>query len=82
MILAAIIATIFVFRLVEGLDVNLRKGLAAIVGIGAALGLAYLLLQGAIELWFISNSVGTGSIGTTIGSAKCISKYPPFKLAE
>ncbi|MEO0751735.1 MAG: amino acid ABC transporter permease [Pseudomonadota bacterium] len=67
-ILASIIATIFIFRVVEGLDVKLRTVLAALVGFAAAAGLAYLLFLGAKELWFISNSVGTGSIGSTIAS--------------
>ena len=67
-ILAAIIATGFVFRLVEGLDVGVRRILAAVIGTLAAVGLAYLLFQGAQELWYISNSVGTGSIGTLIAS--------------
>ncbi len=67
-ILAAIIATGLVFRLVEGLDFNLRRVLAGVVGLVSALGLAYLLYQGATELWFISNSIGTGGIFTVIVS--------------
>ncbi len=67
-ILVAIIATGFVFRMVEGLDVNIRSILAAIVGLVAGIGLAYLLYQGAKELWFISNSVGSGSILTMLAS--------------
>lgn len=67
-ILAAIIATAILFRVVEGLDVGLRKMLALVVGIAAGLGLAYLLYQGATELWFISGSVGGGGmLGTIAG---------------
>ncbi|CAN0602414.1 unnamed protein product, partial [Ectocarpus sp. 12 AP-2014] len=61
MILAAIIGTGLVFRVVEGLNVDLRRILAGVIGVGAAVGLAYLLFQGAKELWFISNSVGSGT---------------------
>jgi general L-amino acid transport system permease protein len=64
-ILAAIIAAILVFRLVEGLDVNMRRILAGVVGVAAGAGLAYLLFTGAQELWFISNSVASGG---TVGS--------------
>ena len=67
-VLAAIILTGLVFLLVEGLDVGLRTILAAIVGLAAGIGLAYLLYLGAHELWFISNSIGTGSIFTMIVS--------------
>ena len=66
MILAAIIGTGVVFRIVEGLNVDMRRILAAVIGVGAAVGLAYLLFQGAKELWFISNSVGDSSIVSTI----------------
>ena len=66
MILASIIAMLVIFRVVEGLNVDARRILAAIIGVGAAIGLAYLLFQGATELWFISNSVGGGSIISTI----------------
>ncbi|MEM9240309.1 MAG: hypothetical protein AAGB07_10055, partial [Pseudomonadota bacterium] len=67
-ILAAIIATALVFRVVEGLNVSMRTALAAVVGFAAAAGLAYLLYLGAKELWFISSSMGSGSIGTLIAS--------------
>ncbi|WP_375230010.1 amino acid ABC transporter permease [Roseobacter sp. S98] len=67
-ILAAIIATGYVFRIVEGLDVGMRTILAGIVGLAAGAGLAYLLFQGATELWFISNQVGAGgALGTVAG---------------
>ncbi len=59
-VLAAIIATMFVFRLVEGMDVKTRTLVAAAVGLLAGLGLAYLLYEGAKELWFISNSLSGG----------------------
>jgi len=59
-IIAAIIATGFVFRLVERLDVGMRSILAALVGLAAGTGLAYLLYLGANELWFIAESVGAG----------------------
>lgn len=65
-ILGAIIATMLVFRFVEGLDVSARRALAAVVGVLAGIGLAYLLYLGAKELWFISDSIGTGSVFTTI----------------
>ncbi|MCY4334382.1 MAG: amino acid ABC transporter permease [Litoreibacter sp.] len=67
-ILVSIIATMFAFRAVEGLDVNMRRILAGIVGLASGLGLAYLLYQGATELWFISNSVGTGGAFAAISS--------------
>ena len=66
MILAAIIGTGLVFRFVEGLNVDMRRILAGVIGAGAAVGLAYLLYQGAKELWFISNSVGEGTIVSMI----------------
>lgn len=61
-ILVALIATALIFRFVEGVDVGIRRALALIVGVLAGVGLAYLLYQGAVELWFISNSVGSGGI--------------------
>ncbi|MEM7472126.1 MAG: amino acid ABC transporter permease [Pseudomonadota bacterium] len=61
-ILGAIIATMLSFRVVEGLDVNMRRILAGVVGAASGIGLAYLLYQGATELWFISNSVGGGGL--------------------
>ncbi len=67
-ILAAILATMAVFRLVEGLDLQSRYILAAVVGLFAALGLAYLLYNGAKELWFISQSIGTESTFNAIVS--------------
>lgn len=67
-ILAALVATMFAFRVVEGLNVSARKALAAVVGILAGLGLAYLLYQGATELWFISASIGTSSALKVIAS--------------
>jgi len=63
-VLGIIIATVMMFRLLEGLELEPRRLVAAVVGIGAALGLAYLLFLGAKELWFISNSIGTGGIFT------------------
>ena len=38
------------------------KSRRSVVGVASALGLAYLLYQGATELWFISNSVGSGGV--------------------
>ena len=67
-ILGAIIATGFIYRLVEGLDVNIRRILAGIVGVLSGALLAYILFTGATELWFISNSIGTASAGTAIVS--------------
>ena len=59
-VLAAIILTALVFRTIEGMDVSTRTIVAAVVGVVAGLGLAYLLFLGAQELWFISNSVAGG----------------------
>ena len=56
---AAIIATGFVFRFVEGMDVGLRTYLAGAVGVAAGIGLAYLLFSGAQELRFIAGSIGS-----------------------
>lgn len=67
-ILAAIIATGFIFRLVEGLNVSARTVLAMAVGAITGAGLAYLLYTGATELWFIAGSIGTASIGALIAS--------------
>lgn len=67
-ILAAIIATGFIFKLVEGLNVSARTILAGIVGAAAGAGLAYLLYTGAQELWFIAGSIGSASIWTLIVS--------------
>jgi len=58
-VLAAIIATAFVFRFVEAMSVQMRTILAGLVGVAGAIGLAYLLYLGAQELWFISDSVGS-----------------------
>lgn len=58
-VLASIIATAYVFRFVEGMDVNLRRVLSGVVGVAAGVGLAYLLYLGAKELIFIAKSVGT-----------------------
>ncbi|MDJ1015183.1 MAG: amino acid ABC transporter permease [Paracoccaceae bacterium] len=55
---AAIIATGFVFRIVENMSVSLRTYLAAVVGVAAGIGLAYLLFSGAQELRFIAGSIG------------------------
>jgi general L-amino acid transport system permease protein len=60
-VLAAILATIAVFRVVSSLQLTARQGLAAIVGLLATVGLTYLLYQGGTELWFISNSIGSGA---------------------
>ena len=62
MVLAALIGMVVVFRIVEGLNVDARRILAAVIGLVAALGLAFLLFEGAKELWFISNSVSEGGI--------------------
>ena len=59
-ILVAIIATGFVFRFVESMDVDLRRMLAGAVGVLATFGLAYLLFLGAKELWFISRTMPSG----------------------
>ncbi len=59
-VLAAIILTGVVFRLVESMTVSTRTIVAGIVGLVAGVGLAYLLYLGAKELWFISTSIGTG----------------------
>ncbi len=68
-ILLSIIAMAVIFRVVERLDVNFRRILALAVGVVAGLGLAYLLYQGATELWFISNSIGQGgNILSTLAS--------------
>ena len=61
-VLAAIIATALIFRFVEGMGVELRTLLAGAVGLAAGVGLAYLLYQGATELWFISDSIGSGGV--------------------
>ncbi|MCH2096063.1 MAG: amino acid ABC transporter permease [Rhodobacteraceae bacterium] len=61
-ILVAIIATAYVFRAVEQLQVGPRQVLAGIVGLVAGVGLAYLLYLGAKELWFISGSMGSGGV--------------------
>ncbi len=71
-VLAAIIVTAMIFRLVEGLEFGPRQILAGIVGVLAGAGLAYLLYQGATELWFISNSVSSG--GLVAGLAALIFK--------
>jgi len=52
----AIITTGFVFKLVEGMDVDKRQILSALVGVIAAIGLAYLLFSGAQELRFIAGT--------------------------
>ena len=67
-VLAAIIATGLIFKLVEGMNVQARTMIAALVGIVAGLGLAYLLYLGAKELWFISESVGSSGGFATIAS--------------
>lgn len=67
-ILLSIIVTMLAFRVVEGLDLNLRRILAGIVGLVSGVGLAYLLYQGAMELWFISNSVSTGGFFAGLAS--------------
>ena len=59
---AAIIATGFVFRFVEGMPVNVRTMLAGAVGVLAGIGLAYLLFSGAQELRFIAGSIGSEGI--------------------
>ena len=65
-ILVAIIATGFVFRFVESMDVDLRRMLAGAVGVLATFGLAYLLFLGAKELWFISGSMAGGGVVASI----------------
>lgn len=68
-IIAAIIFSVVVFRVVESTSVQSRKELAAVMGLVSGLGLAYLLYSGATELWFISEQIGTtGSLGTKIAS--------------
>ena len=62
MVAAAIIATGFVFRFVEGMPVNVRTMLAGAVGVLAGIGLAYLLFSGAQELRFIAGSIGSEGI--------------------
>ncbi|MEO0467731.1 MAG: ABC transporter permease subunit [Pseudomonadota bacterium] len=57
-VLAAIILTGVIFRVVEGMNVETRTMWAGVVGVASGLGLAYLLYLGAQELWFISNSLG------------------------
>ena len=67
-VLAAIIATGYVYRAVEGMSVSSRTMLAMGVGGIAGLGLAYILFQGATELWFISNSVASaGGFAILVG---------------
>ncbi len=75
MILLAIIVTGVIFRVVEGLATSIRRILAALVGLVSAVGLAYLLYQGAVELWFISASVGSAGGGAFIAGLL-------FKLAS
>ena len=55
----AIVATIFVFRFVERMDIGIRRILSGLVGLAAGLGLAYLLFEGAGELVFIAQSIGS-----------------------
>ena len=59
LVAASIIATGLIFRTVEGMAVSLRQILAGVVGLLAAVGLAYLLFQGAQELRFIAGSIGS-----------------------
>ena len=67
-ILVAIIATGFVFRFVESMDIDLRRMLAGAVGVLATFGLAYLLFLGAKELWFIAGSMsGGGAVASIAG---------------
>ena len=58
MVAASIIATGFIFRLVEGMQVSPRRALAGAVGLISGLGLAWLLFKGAGELVFIANNIG------------------------
>jgi general L-amino acid transport system permease protein len=67
-VLAILFATAMVFRLVEGMDLSTRKILSGVVGVITGAGLAYLLLLGAQELWFIAgNLVGGGFVAGVAG---------------
>lgn len=58
MVAVAIVATALVFRLVEGMAVNMRRVVAGAVGLVTGLGLAWLLFKGAGELVFIASNIG------------------------
>lgn len=67
-VLAILIATAMIFRLVEGMAISARQSLAAVVGLITGAGLAYLLFLGAQELWFIAgNLVGGGFVAGVAG---------------
>ena len=70
-VLAMLIATGAVFVIVSGVDLSLRRIIAAVVGVIAALGLGYLLFQGASELTYIASSVGTEGAVNTITYGVC-----------
>lgn len=65
-ILAAIIATGFIFRFVESMNADHRRVLSMGVGALSAVGLAYLLFLGAQELWFIGGSMAGGGVVAAI----------------
>jgi len=58
LVAGSIVATGLVFRLVEGMAVNMRQILAGVVGLLSGLGLAWLLFKGAAELVFIASNIG------------------------
>ena len=67
-VLAIIIATGFIFRMLEGMDINVRKIVAGVVGIAAAAWLGRLLFIGAQELYFISTNLSGGGLVANIAS--------------
>lgn len=61
-LMALIVLTVMVFRLMaRQIEVDLRRVVAAVIGLICGAGLAYLLYIGAKELLFIADSVGNGS---------------------
>ena len=67
-VLAIIIATGFIFRLLEGLNIGIRQIVAGVVGIAAALWLGKLLFVGAQELYFISTNLSGSGFVANIAS--------------
>ncbi len=71
-VLAVILATAGVFVLVSGkIDLEVRRIVAGVVGVIAAIGLGYLLWQGAWELIYIADSVGTDGVVNSITFVVC-----------
>ncbi|KAJ54793.1 amino acid ABC transporter permease [Actibacterium mucosum KCTC 23349] len=67
MLLALFVLTAMVYRLIgEQISTDMRKIAAAVVGLIAGVGLAYLLFIGAGELGFIANSIGTSGALNTV----------------